>query len=154
MSAQPPPRRCVYTKRNGERCKKSPILGGTVCHKHGGNAPQVRRKAAERMLALVDPALSTLDKSMKNEARCVNCSQPCGHLTDAKVAVRAAQVVLDRTGFGPQSKVEVDLADNAWLRFTTDQELETVTRIMESAKSRMNEVDSDDEDDDNVESVH
>lgn len=47
-----PKKRCVYTiPATGKRCKLSPIKGGTVCHKHGGKAPQVRR-AATRNLAL------------------------------------------------------------------------------------------------------
>lgn len=35
--------------RAGERCDNAPIKGGTICHKHGGKAPQVRA-AAERRL--------------------------------------------------------------------------------------------------------
>lgn len=39
------------TKATGNRCKRRPIPGGTVCVKHGGGAPQVQAKAAERLLA-------------------------------------------------------------------------------------------------------
>src|SRR3546814_3115054 len=39
----------------GERCTKAPIRGGPVCATHGGSAPQVRKKAALRLLELVDP---------------------------------------------------------------------------------------------------
>lgn len=46
------PRRCTATsKRSGERCKRPPVVGGSVCSMHGGAAPQVR-KAAERRNAL------------------------------------------------------------------------------------------------------
>lgn len=42
-------RRCTATaRRTGERCRKSPIIGGTVCRSHGGAAPQVRRAAMAR----------------------------------------------------------------------------------------------------------
>ncbi|MEV8615889.1 hypothetical protein AB0383_49755 [Amycolatopsis sp. NPDC051373] len=34
------------SKRTGERCRRSPIPGGLVCHFHGGGAPQVRQAAA------------------------------------------------------------------------------------------------------------
>jgi hypothetical protein len=49
-------RRCTaQSKRAGRRCLKAAILGGTVCTTHGGLAPQVRRKAAERLQDLIDP---------------------------------------------------------------------------------------------------
>lgn len=42
--------RCTATsKSTGERCRRSAIPGGTVCRWHGGAAPQVRAKAAERL---------------------------------------------------------------------------------------------------------
>src|SRR5712692_1412220 len=49
-------RRCTATsKRTRVRCKKAPLLGAMVCRTHGGGAPQVRRKAAERLADLIDP---------------------------------------------------------------------------------------------------
>ena len=52
-------RKCTATnKKTSLRCKQWAILGGTVCRYHGGNAPQVRRKAEERLRALVDPAIT------------------------------------------------------------------------------------------------
>lgn len=52
------PRRCkAHTKRG--QCKRPPIKGGTVCHTHGGAAPQVKRAAdrriAEYVAQMVDP---------------------------------------------------------------------------------------------------
>ncbi len=41
---------CTATSsRTGKRCRQRPIRGGTVCATHGGSAPQVQRKAAERL---------------------------------------------------------------------------------------------------------
>jgi len=38
--------RCTATaKGTGERCKRRPIVGGTVCAKHGGASPQVKAAA-------------------------------------------------------------------------------------------------------------
>lgn len=48
-------RQCTARNRRGERCKRGPIAGGTVCAMHGGKAPQVQRKAAERLADLIDP---------------------------------------------------------------------------------------------------
>ncbi len=43
------PRKCRATRRDGQRCGCWAIRGGYVCRVHGGAAPQVRRKAAERL---------------------------------------------------------------------------------------------------------
>jgi hypothetical protein len=51
-----PERRCkAKSHRTGKQCAKSAINGGTVCRTHGGAAPQVKRKAAERLADLIDP---------------------------------------------------------------------------------------------------
>lgn len=41
-------RRCTRIKRDGARCRKSAIIGGTVCTHHGGGAPQVREAGRAR----------------------------------------------------------------------------------------------------------
>ena len=49
MSAEPA--QCTATSsQSGQRCKARPMAGATVCSTHGGRAPQVRAKAAERLL--------------------------------------------------------------------------------------------------------
>src|SRR3546814_13009717 len=53
----------------GERCTKAPIRGGTVCATHGGSAPQVRKKAALRLLELVDSAIPVLPRAMVTTAK-------------------------------------------------------------------------------------
>lgn len=89
-------RRCTATAhRTGERCKAPAILGGTVCRVHGGATPNVKKKAKERLLELVDPALAALHKVLTDPA------------SDDSVKVRAALGILDRTGHGPGSKIEV-----------------------------------------------
>jgi hypothetical protein len=46
----PERRQCTaIAKATGQRCRKAPILGGSVCAKHGGSAGQVRRAAARRL---------------------------------------------------------------------------------------------------------
>lgn len=41
-------RGCTSHNRAGNPCGKRPIKGGSVCTSHGGKAPQVKAKAAER----------------------------------------------------------------------------------------------------------
>ncbi len=55
-----PPIRCAGHCKDGARCKRYAIIGASVCWKHGGGAPQVQAKAAERVtfaeaLASEDP---------------------------------------------------------------------------------------------------
>lgn len=55
--------RChAKSKSTGQQCRHSAIEGGSVCRTHGGRAPQVRAKAAERLVeAEVRAALAQLD---------------------------------------------------------------------------------------------
>ena len=78
-------RRCTArSKRSGRRCRRAPILGGSVCASHGGRAPQVRAAADARLRALIDPAIDALARALRTR--------------DWPAVVRAARDVLDRTG--------------------------------------------------------
>ena len=58
-------RRCTAkSSRSQQRCKRPAILGGTVCQTHGGAAPQVKRKARERLEDLIDP-----DRALREAAQ-------------------------------------------------------------------------------------
>ncbi len=59
--------RCKATNRWGEPCKAWAIKGSVVCVKHGGAAPQVRRKAQERIMMAADDAASLLVRFMASE---------------------------------------------------------------------------------------
>jgi hypothetical protein len=41
--------KCKARRTNGEECRQFAIRGGEVCATHGGRAPQVRKRAAERV---------------------------------------------------------------------------------------------------------
>lgn len=80
-----PARQCTAKTRGGGRCRNAPIEGGTVCRMHGGSAPQVKRRAALRLLELVDPAVATLAREMTTASKSADRQ-------------RAANSILDRAG--------------------------------------------------------
>ena len=90
-----PPVRCRAHTSSGKPCKRWAIVGGFVCMTHGGTAPQVRRKANERILALAPRAaqiIATLAESSESDV----------------VRLRAAQDLLDR-GLGKAVDLTLDL---------------------------------------------
>jgi hypothetical protein len=78
--------RCNATRPDGSRCKREAEAGSVLCDQHGGAAPQVRRRAAERLIMNADQAAQMLVKTMEN--------------TELQFGVRAkiAQDLLDREG--------------------------------------------------------
>jgi hypothetical protein len=100
-------RQCTAIRRNGERCKKAPILGHHVCQTHGGGAPQVKRKAWETLQAGANPAAVLLNRVVDDLYRrsCPHCHRLPS--VDPMPAIRAAVAVLDRAGYGPHAKLEV-----------------------------------------------
>ena len=78
--------RCNGTLQSGKRCRREAIEGSVVCEIHGGLAPQVRRRAAERVLLTADEAIQVI-KSFINDP-----TVPAG------VRLKAAQDIADRAG--------------------------------------------------------
>lgn len=93
----PAPKKCTAHRSNGDPCRQAPCRGGTVCWHHGGAAPQVQRKAKERLMEGVLPLLAKLYQLA----------------TDEKVppAVRLAAIKdwLDRAGLNAKTTIELDL---------------------------------------------
>jgi len=77
-------RQCVAHKKNGQRCRASAVHGATVCIKHGGAAPQVRAKAALRILEASDQAAAQMIRFMNDKK------------VPYAVRLRAAQDLLNR----------------------------------------------------------
>lgn len=75
-------------------CEKPPIKGGLVCMSHGGAAPQVRKKAEKRLLAMVEPALIRLEALVAQEE----------HLPTALGALRTVLERAGSTAIGPLVK--------------------------------------------------
>src|SRR6476469_1797267 len=86
--------RCTARISDGSRpCERWAINGSTVCATHGGQAPQVKKSAKERLAELVDPELKGLHKALKSN--------------ELPTIVRARQIVLDRCGFHPSQAIEL-----------------------------------------------
>lgn len=89
--------RCHAVKKNGERCLRFAIKGAAVCRHHGGAAPQVRRKAQERILLAAEDAVSQILVMMKDTT------------IPAAVRLAAARDLLDRANIIGKQQIEVDI---------------------------------------------
>jgi hypothetical protein len=90
--------RCTAHVSDGSRqCERWAINGGTVCATHGGQAPQVKKTARERLEALIDPAIDALRDVLQRGL----------DSGETPSAVRAALGILDRCGFHPSQCVEL-----------------------------------------------
>ena len=106
--AQLPPTivRCNGTLHSGKRCRREAIEGSVVCEIHGGAAPQVRRRAAERLIMTADQAAQMLVRMMED--------------TEVPFGVRAkiAQDLLDRAGLiATQVHQIVPMTEDPVMRF-------------------------------------
>ena len=131
-------RQCTGTNRAGEQCRRAPIPGGSVCAVHGGKAPQVMEAAKRRLLVGRDLAVDALLAALSSEAPpCPACGRSD---TDRDPAViRAAQIVLDRAGFGPTSTLLSvhSSGDAAYVQWMTSEELVLLNSMFIEAKRRM-----------------
>lgn len=93
-----PSRQCVHIKADGVRCASWAAKGGSYCPAHGSSATVVRHAAKMRLLACVEPALAGLLRVLEEAPKSDDWSAVC----------KAAQIILDRVGFGPQSKLVVE----------------------------------------------
>ncbi len=109
----------------GKNCRRRAIKGGRVCQVHGGAAPQVKRKAAERLRELEHPAIDRIKKTINREGD-----------ESAAVALTASMNLLDRTGHKPIDRhqdvpVESDESKELRKEFTLDQLKQIAEEIRE-----------------------
>lgn len=127
-----PARQCTATNRQGERCRRQPIPGGTVCVMHGGRLPQTVAAAKRRLLEAVEPAISRLLTYIDSPPGLCGV---CGRSDDTGAIVRAAQVVLDRAGLHPSLTVEVQpAAVNPLEGLTTDELIHRLEDMLRMAR--------------------
>src|SRR3990172_7580485 len=85
--------RCTALSKQKKQCKAKSMPGQWVCRYHGGRSPQAMQSAEERLKALQDDSIKALSYALQD-----------GNPT---LAVKTAQIVLDRTGLGPTQKTEI-----------------------------------------------
>lgn len=92
------PVKCIaVSSRTGNPCNNSPMRGGNVCRMHGGAAPQVRRRAAERIALASDKAAAQLFAFMTDVA------------IPPAVRLAATKDLLDRAQVTGKTTVEIEV---------------------------------------------
>jgi hypothetical protein len=128
-------RQCTATsKTTGERCRRASALGQFVCDMHGAKAPLSIQAAKERMAMLLEPALEVLYRATRSAPPCEHCGRSDADRDPS--AIRAAQIILDRAGFGPSATMQVIAAPDPHADLSDDELLAHFERVLASARSR------------------
>ena len=126
------------TKESGEPCRRPAIRGGNRCNHHGGHTPLARQTAQENLAKAALPSSVALLDIVSDWRRhtCETCGFPRG---EPSPVIRAAQIILDRTGYSPHLTVHAVRAPEIpdWASWLTDDELSEVSGIIEKAKLRL-----------------
>jgi hypothetical protein len=127
-----PTQQCRAISRNtGEQCKRMVPAGFNVCHKHGAHLPSVKAAARRRLEFLAHPAVERVARFIEEE----------GH--DPSIVLRAAQLVLDRTGYGPSMTIQQATAspftEDELMSEFTDEEFAAIEPIVMAALARLKE---------------
>ena len=96
-------------KANGDPCGREVRAGFTRCNMHGGATPAAKIKAEQALALARMPAIESLHTILDqfSSQTCGACGFPKGDAEEKRVVISAARAVLDRTGMGPQSVVEL-----------------------------------------------
>lgn len=94
---------------HGKPCSRGCNPGYTRCNLHGGASPVARIKAEQALAQARLPACEALYTIIERwaTATCPTCGFPKGDNDETRSIIRAAQVILDRTGLGPHATLEL-----------------------------------------------
>lgn len=117
-----PSRQCSATlKLRNQRCTRMAVVGSHVCALHGGSSPLAKALAKKRLMMLIEPAFEMLMRAMESN--------------DMKSGVRAAEIILDRAGFGPQSTLRIEDERDNLANLSTDELQQRAERLAERARA-------------------
>lgn len=89
-------RQChAKSKQSQQQCRRPAILGGYVCHIHGGKTPSAVMSAEQRIRDLVVPALERITRTIGDD-------------DNPHLALAAARDILDRAGYKATEKIQSD----------------------------------------------
>lgn len=113
----------------GGPCKRAVVLGATRCSLHGGHTPAARQAASEALARAALPAAEVMFDIINDwkKTKCELCGMPSG---DPGPVIRAAQIVLDRTGFAATARVELVKAENPYRDVSDDQAIEEMQTLL------------------------
>jgi hypothetical protein len=131
--------RCTATNRQGARCRRSRLIGQTVCDMHGGAAPGALAAARERTATFLFPtirdAVQALGDALKPSApRCDHCGQSSDDRDP--VRLRTAMFLADLMPTEARALMTPTQAESGWAEHPTTAELDTIATIMAAAKAR------------------
>jgi hypothetical protein len=99
---------CTARRRNGAPCGNAPMAGTNVCRMHGGAAPQVRRRAQQRILEASDKAAARLVAMMQDDT------------IAPAIQLAAARDLLDRAGIVGKQEFDVEVKVTGWQTVLAD----------------------------------
>lgn len=99
---------CTARRRNGTPCGNAPMGGTNVCRMHGGAAPQVRRRAQQRILEASDKAAARLVAMMQDD-----------NIAPA-IQLAAARDLLDRAGIVGKQEFDVEVKLSRWQQIAAE----------------------------------
>lgn len=136
--------KCGAAKTNGLPCQRGCSPGMTRCNLHGGANPAAKIKSEQMLAQARLPACEALFEIIDTWSRevCPTCEHPSADIDQMKVIIRAAQVILDRSGLGPRATVEITKQSDGDLDLDllTDGEMAEMDRLLEAIKELKSQI--------------
>lgn len=94
---------------DGQPCERQVSIGFNSCWFHGGKTPAAKHQAEKALAYARMPAIEALCTIIHEwqTNQCPVCKGPDTRGESLHPVIRAAQIILDRTGFGPKATLEV-----------------------------------------------
>jgi len=115
-------KQCTATaKTTGNRCQNASMKGTNVCRMHGGQAPQVQKKAQERLDDMADSVTEEMQEKVMDLAELYENSPPEDKPQIARELRQLWKLILDRTGHGPTETREHTGEDGGGIEIILDE---------------------------------